>query len=527
MIFGKSSWSMAAVLAAVVASLSCMPAVAASTSTDRVRIVVAFKHGMASQMREAIARAGGRVVSELPQVEAVAVDLPQTAYAALQSSPYAKFVEKAIMRHVMGRASSRSTLINAVAADGTQVTPYGITMVQADQLSDAVAADRTICIVDSGIDAQHEDHQGNKLDGVNHSGSGSWDTDEAAHGTHVAGTIAAVNNTVGVIGVMPNKHVHIYISKVFDASGSAYNYVIDQGMLSCRDAGANVVSMSLGGSGYTQLDQAVVTLLANSNILLIAAAGNAGDSSVSYPAGFPQVVSVAAIDSSMNWASFSQFNPDVELAGPGVGVLSTIPPNIESLSELSVAGAPYDSAPMAGSPRTTATSALYDFGTGEADDSGVAGKVCLIQRGNISFADKVTRCQNNGGIAAVIYNNVPGMLYGTLGTAVTSIPSLGTSDTIGAQLLTQIGASTTVTVAPDPSLYAYFDGTSMATPHVSAVAALVWSRHPGCTAKQIRKALDLSALDLGAPGRDDYFGFGLVQAKAANNLIRAVGCAPR
>ena len=80
------------------------------------------------------------------------------------------------------------------------------------------------------------------------------------------------------------------------------------------------------------------------------------------------------------------------------------------------------------------------------------------------------------------------------------------------------------TVGVSASNYAYFDGTSMATPHVSAVAALVWAVHPTCTATQLRASLDLSAQDLGAAGRDNKFGYGLVQAKAASDRIAAKGC---
>ena len=75
-----------------------------------------------------------------------------------------------------------------------------------------------------------------------------------------------------------------------------------------------------------------------------------------------------------------------------------------------------------------------------------------------------------------------------------------------------------------PDVYASFNGTSMATPHASGVAALVWSLHTQCSAEQIRASLNRSAMDLGAAGRDPQFGFGLVQAKAAHDRISSLGC---
>jgi subtilisin family serine protease len=482
---------------------------------DRVRVSVAFKSGNEAAMRAAITNAGGRVVFELDEVNAVAVDLPRRALAALQKSPYARFVEEDVPRHALS--------VTGGVAVASQVTPYGIPMVQADQVSDASAGNRTLCIVDSGIDAAHEDHQGNLLNGIDFSGSGDWNTDEAHHGTHVAGTIAAVNNSIGVIGVLPNKNLNIFIAKVFDASGSASSSTIAKAMLACRKNGnANVISMSLGGSSASKLEQAVVTFLAKRNILLIAAAGNAGTSAVSYPAGFAEVVSVAAIDSNMAHASFSQFNPDVELSGPGVSVLSTVPMGTGTDASASAGGTGYAVIAMAGSPFASATASLYNFGIGDVLDPGAAGKVCLIARGTIAFSDKVLNCQNSGGVAALIFNNVPGPLNGTLNGVVTAIPSVGADGNDSASLLSKVGQSSNVTVAQ--SNYALFDGTSMATPHVSAVAALVWSRHTNCTAAEIRASLNNSAFDLGNPGRDDNFGFGLVQAKAADDRIARMGC---
>jgi subtilisin family serine protease len=257
-------------------------------------------------------------------------------------------------------------------------------------------------------------------------------------------------------------------------------------------------------------------------VLSIAAAGNDGNAVTSYPAGYASVMSVAAVDENKAYASFSQYNSDVEISGPGVSVLSTVPMGTGLDSALTVGTTNYTSSVMENSPVKTATAPLADFGIGDTVNTAVSGKVCLIQRGTVDFATKVTNCQNSGGVGAIVYNNVAGSFGGTLGTTVTNIPSVTASDTDGAAMKAQVGQSATVAVKA--SNYAYFDGTSMATPHVSAVAALVWSYFPTCTGSQIRTSLNNSALDLGTAGRDTHYGYGLVQAKAAYNRITSLGC---
>jgi subtilisin family serine protease len=332
-------------------------------------------------------------------------------------------------------------------------------------------------------------------------------------------------NGVGVVGVVPTGTLPLFIAKVFDASGSATSSAIVNGVRQCSRAGAKIISMSLGGGRPTKFEERTYQRMADKGILVIAAAGNAGDTSTSFPAGYPSVMSVAAIDVNMAKADFSQSNADVEISAPGVDTLSTVPPNIASLATLAVGAGSYAVQVMDGSPRSSATGALADFGFGETPAAGsMAGKVCLISRGNIDFATKVQNCQASGGVGAVVYNNVPGELFGTLGGVATTIPSVGATQADGAAMLAQAGTSATVAVSADPSKYAFFNGTSMATPHVSGVAALVWSNHPTCTAAQIRSTLQKSAMDLGAAGRDNDFGFGLVQAKAAFDRIATLGC---
>jgi subtilisin family serine protease len=231
---------------------------------------------------------------------------------------------------------------------------------------------------------------------------------------------------------------------------------------------------------------------------------------------------VGALDENKAWATFSQYNSKVEISAPGVQVLSTVPMNSGLGAVLTVGSSTYAPGIMEGSPVATATAALANFGIGDAVNPAMAGKVCLIARGTVDFSTKVSNCQASGGVGAVVYNNVAGSFGGTLGTTVTNIPSVTTTDTEGAAMLGQLGQSATVGV--QQSSYEYFDGTSMATPHVSAVAALVWSYFPTCTGVQIRSSLTKSAMDLGTAGRDNKFGYGLVQAKAAHDRIASLGC---
>jgi thermitase len=252
-----------------------------------------------------------------------------------------------------------------------------------------------IGIVDTGIDQTHPD-----LSGQTVACASSLDlivvrqcADDEGHGTHVAGTIAAkANNGIGVAGVAFN--ADLVVCKALDESGSGS--IAD--VANCIDwavsQGAKVISMSLVGGASTTMQQAVANAWNNGNgAVIVAAAGNDGDDTVNYPAGYPEVVSVAATDNRDARADFSNANPDVEIAAPGVDVLST-----------------------------------------------------------------------------------------TLGGG-----------------------------------YDVMSGTSMATPHVSGVAGILWQLHPSLNAAAIRFSLDASVNDLGPAGRDTSFGFGRV------NLCKAAG----
>jgi serine protease len=501
------------------AALAAVLALAAPAFAEDNRYIVKFNPGRAASGRGAIAAAGGQVLFELAPQNAAAARLPAAAADALRANPNIQYVEDDPRRYPLA-----------------QSTPYGIPMVQADLVAHDDASAKRVCIIDSGYYRSHEDLQDGNVTATTDTGTGDPFTDKCGHGTHVAGTIAALDNTVGVVGTVKTGGGKLHIVKVFgdDCSWTYSSNLIDA-LNKCRGASANVVSMSLGCSGRfcrSNTEEAAFNDAWNAGVLSVAAAGNDGTTNYSYPASYTNVVSVAALDSNKVVADFSQKNDQVDLAAPGVGVLSTVP-WLEN-NTLSADGVTWAGGRIDGAARTGGTSApLYGVSGDKCStaSSNYLGRIVLCQRGDISFADKVNNVKNAGGVGAAIYNNSAsdstcGVFLGTLGDGVTStIPAITLSCEDGASALTHAASSSRVvsTFTAPADGYEAWNGTSMATPHVSGVAALVWSNFPGKTNADIRNALQSTAQDLGAAGRDNSYGWGLVQARAAYDLLAGSG----
>lgn len=458
----------------------------------------------------------------------IAVEVPGKSFEELKgifNNPHISLVEKDELRKPMA-------LFNDTAGNPMQqqVTPYAVFQSQANLVSFNPATAPKVCVIDSGLDRSNVDFDWGSITGDNDSGTGNWDVNGGPHGTHVAGTIGAANNGVGVVGMAPGVKMHII--KVFNAEGWGYSSDLAFAAQKCSAAGAKIISMSLGGGGSNTTESNAFQNFVNAGGLVVAAAGNDGNNVRSYPAGYPSVMMVGANDNNNAIASFSQFpsctlngktdeNTCVEITAGGVDTLSTYPAGMATTAALSTNLGPFASSSMENVG--TANAATFFMGTAESTNAAAAGKVCLIDRGVISFHDKVKNCQLSGGVGAVIINNVAGMLYATLGEGTantTSIPAVGAAFEDRAQLL----ASTSATITIGGSDYGLMSGTSMATPAVSGIAALVWSNHPTCSGAQIRTALKATAKDSGAAGKDVYFGYGIAQAKAANDYLLQNGC---
>lgn len=488
------------------------------------RYVIQF-HQFSVDAAGTVRGAGGRVVRELPDLAAVAARLPERVRVALQNSPLVKSIELDARRYPLQVNPPWSDVVT-----GGETKPYGIQMVQADQLTDINASNRKVCIIDSGYSINHEDLQDGSVTASPNSGTGDPFVDNDGHGTHVAGTIAGMGgNGTGVVGVNPNSQLKLHIVKVFGDDGAwAYSSDLAGAVTQCRNAGSNVISMSLGGLFSSTIERNAFDNAYAAGVLSIAAAGNDGNTSVNYPAGYTSVMSVAAVDNTEAHASFSNVNADVEISAPGVSVLSSVP--YKEVNTLTVGAATLSGNYVEFAARSTngVTGTLVDGGQCTAVGAW-SGQVVLCQRGTNSFFEKVMNVQNSGGKAAVIYNNLPEPLFATLSAGNSStIPAIGLSQADGVAAVALAGQSGTVVSKVDKPVsgYDYFNGTSMATPHVSGVAALVWSYNPSWTNVQIRNALTATAKDKGTAGRDNTFGFGIVQAKSALTYLQTPPATP-
>jgi subtilisin family serine protease/putative cell wall-binding protein len=180
-----------------------------------------------------------------------------------------------------------------------------------------------VAVIDSGINPSHEDLTYRLTDGFDGVYGGAVRSDADGHGTHVTGIIAANANTKGVVGVSPK--VKVEPIKVEGEEGLSTTAII-RGVEYAIDKNVDIINMSFGGYNPIEALQDVLWNAHQEGIVLIAASGNDDTSMTSYPAGYPWVIAVGATDttrSSTSVADFSNFGPHIDVAAPGVDILST------------------------------------------------------------------------------------------------------------------------------------------------------------------------------------------------------------
>lgn len=178
-----------------------------------------------------------------------------------------------------------------------------------------------VAVFDTGI-SNHSDLQISGGASFVENTSDYWD--DHGHGTHIAGTIAAINNEQGVVGAAAG--VQLYSVKVMDSTGYGYTSSVLQGIQWAIDNEIDIINMSFTSSQYSEALSSAIQLAKNSGILIIAAAGNlgAGENTIQYPALYPEVIAVGAVDSSHHRAGFSSTGVDLDFVAPGYAITSTI-----------------------------------------------------------------------------------------------------------------------------------------------------------------------------------------------------------
>lgn len=367
------------------------------------KVLVGFREDMSGLQRVAqeAKRHGATVNRTDPRLDFAALTVPASNRDALVADLRA-LPEVAYAQPDVRVETHQSYVPNDPRYEDDQWGPAAVGLEEAWSVT-LGSHDREVAILDTGVALDHPDLAPNICSTGHDYGDGDDEPydDRIGHGTHVAGTVAAViDNGEGVAGVTDSCVRPI---RVFGPDAAGFGPVAS-GIVDAVEDGSDVVSMSLGGPpgfnpGATMVD--AIEHASSQDVLVVASAGNDGCKPLSYPAAYPQVVAVGSLDDDGSQrSSFTQCGEGLELMAPGRDVLSTAP-------------------------------------------------------------------------------------------------------TGGHQAITE------------PSGYTYLRGTSMAAPHVSGAAALVWSQNPTLDADEVRCVLRNTADDLGPPGHDPETGFGRLDAGQA------------
>jgi len=199
-----------------------------------------------------------------------------------------------------------------------------------------------IALVDTGMAVGHEDLKRKAILARDFVNDDNTVKDLGGHGTHVAGIAAArTANRKGVAGGCPN--CDLLVAKVFDGPGTGTVARIAEGIIWSADHGADVINLSVSHPSFSTADKTAVDYAASKGAVVVAAAGNGDTSDPTYPAAYSSVIAVAATNQDDRRASFSNYGDWVDVAAPGVSVLSTIPDGYASWNGTSMA-APHVSA---------------------------------------------------------------------------------------------------------------------------------------------------------------------------------------
>lgn len=287
-----------------------------TTQTDTKRYIIKFKTS-STDGSQFVSKYNGDFKRQFKNLNVAVADMSTQNINNLKKDSNVAYVEEDSVVKISATTTTKSTTytnwgvsdINASAAWQAGLTGKGV----------------KIAIIDTGAGSHSDLAIAGGTNVISGSGTTSY-TDDNGHGTHVAGIIAGQGLNGGVTGVAPG--ASIYAVKALNSSGSGYTSDIISGIDWAINNGMNIITMSLGSSTSVTALQDAVNTAYNDGLLIVAAAGNDGNSAgtgtnIEYPANYTSVIAVAAVDSTNTRAYFSSTGSKLEVSAPGVNIIST------------------------------------------------------------------------------------------------------------------------------------------------------------------------------------------------------------
>lgn len=310
-----------------------------SKGGDMERKIIVFKEGVSQNEKEnLIKKHGGEKIKDLELIRSKAVYVSRDGERGLGKEDKILRIEDDIIIKAINSSrggerdkdknDDENIITESHNRNGNfsfgpaQILPWGIDRIDAELTWASTTADLVkVAVIDTGIDLKHPDLKLNIKAGINTINPGRSFTDDNGHGTHVAGIIGATNNTFGVVGIGPQ--IDLYSVKALNRNGSGYLSDIIEGIDWAIQNNIQVINMSLGTRSNIQSFHDAVIRAYNSGVVIVAAAGNDFHGPVNFPAAYPEVIAVSAMDQNDQIASFSSVGPEVDFAAPGVNIFST------------------------------------------------------------------------------------------------------------------------------------------------------------------------------------------------------------